>query len=126
MIFSIRSCHLRQTSYFGKFNISRVCAEILKPTILSALGAIHTDTASDAVMRNSFANSLQVFIDDEISKGNIKSNSVASCNDNDNSDPNTNGGEKLVIRLTLWFKKLVEKVNIIVVATDSTVTSSVS
>lgn len=125
MIFSVRSLHIRQNSYFGRFNVSRVTAKILKPTISRVLAAIHTDTVSDVFMRAALQNDLQAIIDNEIGARNVNPLSQALVLDSENADAKTRGGELLVVDLVLYYKKLVERASIRITATDSSVSVSI-
>jgi len=126
MIFSVRSLHPRQTSYFARFNVARVTAKVLKPVINRILEAIHTDTVSDVLMRMSMQKDLQFIINQEIADRNLKAESQALITDEANSDANTRGGEILIVDLILYYKKLVEQARVRITATDSSVTTTIS
>ena len=121
-IFGVKSLHPRQLSYYGKANISRVLSIILKNVLEAVNGIIHTATAADEIQRSSFEVSLNTILSNFIASRDIGDESNASVSAELNADANTNGGEILNIELTIRFYKLVEMVNIKVIATDSSVT----
>lgn len=109
-------------SYFGKCNVSRVLAAILRQIIPLALDTIHTDTAANPITRRVFETALNGVINGFISSQDLQSDSKAICDGTNNDDVQTQGGKLLNIILSLHFIGLVEKVNIRVIATDSSVT----
>lgn len=124
-IFGVRSLYSKQTSYFGKANVMRVLASILKNIFPIVLDAIHTDAAANAITRSSFGVQFQSVIDTYVSAQNLQSDSVADCGADLNTDTLTKGGTVFNLQLTLHFIGLVEEVNIAVVATDSSVTAEI-
>lgn len=125
-IFGIRSRHPRQMSYFAKANISRVVTRLLKSVFPEVMSVIHTEVVSDATERAKFASKMNRIIDEFASAGNIRNESNVDVSNAINSDIQTAGGEKLHINFNIWFKKLVEKVNIKIIATDSSVTTTIN
>lgn len=122
-IFGVRSQNSKQSSYFGKLNVMRVCAALLKNVFPQALNAIHTDVAANAVSRTSFEAGLNSIMGFFIGNQNLQSDSKAICDGTINTDYLTKGGTELNIILQCHFIGVVEKVNIKVVATDSSVTA---
>jgi len=112
----------KKGSYFSKCNVSRVLAAILRQIIPLALDTIHTDTAANPITRRVFETALNGVINGFISSQDLQSDSKAICDGTNNDDTQTQGGKLLNIILSLHFIGLVEKVNIRVVATDSSVT----
>lgn len=125
-IFGIKSLHKRQMSYFGKANVARVTARLIKYIYPEVMNVIHTDTVNDPINRAKFQLAMSNILDEFIANGNIRSESTVDVSDAVNNDVTTKGGEVLNVQFTIWFKKLVEKVNILVVATDSSVNVSIS
>lgn len=124
-IFGVRSLYKNQSSYFGKFNVSRVLASILKQVFPVCLNAVHTDAASNPITRASLNTQLSSIIDEFVANQNLKSSSYVDMSDELNTDVLTKGGTILNILLSLNFIGLVEKINIKVVATDSSVTAEI-
>jgi len=122
-IFGVRSQNVKQNSYFGKLNVMRVCAAILKNVFPQALNAIHTDVAANPISRTSFEAGLNSIMGFFIANQNLQPDSRAICDGNINTDYLTKGGTELNIILVCHFIGVVEKVNIKVVATDSSVTA---
>ena len=120
-IFGIKSLHERQISYFGKANISRVISSILKNVLKATKAVIHTPTASDPIARSAFEIQLNNILANYITSRDIDPISIASVSAELNRDSVTMGGEILYIELIIRFYKLVESVNIKVIATDSSV-----
>jgi len=123
-IFGIRARHPRQTSYFAKANVSRVTARFLKSVYPVILNIIHTETVSDPINLIQLEGTLQRLVGSFISQGNIGANSVVNLANN--GVETSNGGEILNVDFELWFKKLTEKVNIRIIATDSSVTVNIT
>lgn len=121
-IFAVRSLHERQTSYFGQFNIGRVVASLLRDIYPIALGAIHTDAAQNPITRAGIETAINAVLDRN-KPNNLRPQSVADLGGDINSDINTQGGRVLNIVLSCWFIGLVERVNIRIVATDSSVSA---
>lgn len=124
-IFGVRSLYKKQTSYFGKFNVSRVLAAILKQVFPIAMDAIHTDAAANAVTRATYDTQFNSIINGFVANQNLQTDSYADLSASINTDALTKGGTELNILLSLHFIGLVEKVNIKVVATDSSVTAEI-
>lgn len=124
-IFGVRSQNTKQNSYFGKMNVMRVCAAILKNVFPQALNAIHTDVAANDVSRTSFEAGLNSIMGFFIANQNLQPDSRAICSKDINTDYLTKGGTELNIILVCHFIGVVEKVNIKVVATDSSVTAEI-
>lgn len=125
LIWCVRSPYRFQTSYFAKFNVVRVLAEILRSVFPLALQAIHTDAAANEITASSYEAKFSNILDYEVAQQNIKSDSVAICTGSINSDSATKGGKIFNILLSIHFIGLVEKVNISVVATDSSVSAEI-
>lgn len=123
-IFGIRSMHPRQTSYFGKFNVSRVLTKLLAPIFVECYAVMHTAASADPTERVSFETRLNRILQEFIPDA-LKADSYISCSAEVNADSKTNGGEILNILVVLHFIKLVEKINIRIVATDSSVTAEI-
>lgn len=124
-IWGIRSLHDRQTSYFGKFNVSRVLASVLRFTFKGCWGVIHTDVAANPLTRSSFQTSLQTLLDNQVAAQNLKNGSEFVMSDELNTDAATQGGAILRIDLYLAFIGLTERVHIRVIATDTTVSAQI-
>lgn len=123
IIFGTRTMYSKQTSYFGKLNVMRVCAAILKNIFPIALETLHTDAASNPITRASLSTMLNSVIDTFINNQDLHDDSEADCSDAINTDYLTRGGTELNIILRLHFIGLVEKVNIKVIATDTSVSA---
>ena len=123
IIFGTRTMYTKQTSYFGKINVMRVCAAILKNIYPVCLETLHTDTASNPISRASFSAMLNSILDTFISKQDILPDSKAICDDSINTDYLTKGGTILNVILSIHFIGLTEKVNIKIIATDTSVTA---
>lgn len=123
-IFGVRSLHDRQVSYFGKFNVSRVLASIMANVFQEVMNVVHTDTAADPTSRGIFETRLNLLLQEYVPKS-LKADSYVNCGEDLNSDVKSKGGEILTILLSLHFIKLVERINIRVVATDSSVTAEI-
>ena len=111
----------KPNSYFAKSNVSRVLAAILRNIYPVAFEAIHTDAAANAITRASFASRFNSVINDFIARQNLQSDSYADLSDAINTDYLTKGGTVLNAILSLHFIGLVEKIDIKIVATDSSV-----
>jgi len=122
-IFGTRTMYSKQTSYFGKLNVMRVCAAILKNIFPIAIETLHTDAASNPITRASLSTMLNSIIGTFIDSQDLFDDSEADCSDSINTDYLTKGGTVLNIILTLHFIGLVEKVNIKVIATDTSVSA---
>lgn len=125
-IFGVRTMNAKQNSRFGKANVMRVLASILKQVFPLAMDALHTDVAENPAEQVIFSSSLNSIISRFIALGNIKENSVAICDSSVNNVNTTSLGTVFNIVLSIGFIGLVEKINIKVVATDSSVTAEIS
>lgn len=125
LIWGIRSLHKTQTSYFGKANVMRVLARILRNVFPVCLNIIHTDAAANPITRSQYHNTFNSIINSEISEQNLASDSYADCMGDINSDVKTKGGKIFNLMLVLHFYGLVEKLKVAVVATDSSVTAQI-
>jgi len=123
IIFGTRTMYTKQTSYFATINVMRVAAAILKNIYPICLETIHTDTAANPVSRASFSTMLNSVLSTFISKQDIMPDSKAICDDNLNTDYLTKGGRELNAILSIHFIGLTEKVNIKIIATDTSVTA---
>ena len=124
-IFGLRTLNARQNSYFAKANVMRVTAAILKRIFPMCIDVLHTDVAANEMSRTLFESSLNSVIAEFVTNQNLKPQSNAQCDSTLNSDINTRGGEVLEIVLNLWFIKLTERINIKIIATDSSVTAQI-
>lgn len=122
-IFNIMSSYGIRTSYFGKLNVMRVIAAVLSWAFDEVDLCIHTAAASDPQARLNLQARLNTLLGQMISRRELKSQSNANVGDSLNTDALTNGGELLVVEITLWPYKLTEKVTIRIVTTDSSVES---
>lgn len=123
-IFGLRSLHARSSSYYSKFNVARVCARILKYGFGVAMDVIHT--GNTPARKSLTQNLLNADLNRLKAVGALRVESSVLCSEQNNQDIDTNGGEILIIDYTCYFVKLIEKVNIRITATDSSVTASVS
>lgn len=123
-LFGLRSLYVRETSYFSKFNVGRVCARILQYAFNVAIDAIHTGNtdARKALTQNLLAADVKRLV----AQGALRAQSKVQCDDANNKDIDTNGGEYLIIDYTCWFVKLIERVKIRITATDSSVGADIS
>lgn len=120
-IWGVKTMHSRQSSYFAKANVVRVIANVLYTTFPYLYGLLHTPN-TDRKKRMVEANR-QSFIDTLISQEVLRADSKAQCNEENNKDWDTNGGEILILDFDLGFIKLIERFKIRIRATDSTVTA---
>lgn len=125
-IFNIRSLWGASESYFARMNVMRVCAALLGNTFDVVEGVIHTDAAANRNNRLRLESRLNSLIGEMASRGELKNQSYADVGDEINQDVDTHGGRYLNIRLVLWFIGLVERINITVIATDSSVRAEIS
>lgn len=123
LMWGTRTMYSRQTSYFGKINVMRVCSMVLRNVYPLAIETLHTDAASNPVTRAGLSISLNSILDSFIANQNLHADSIADCSDAINTDFLTRGGTVLNIVLRLHFIGLVERVNIKIVATDTSVTA---
>lgn len=123
-IFGLRSLHARASSYYAKFNVSRVSARILRYGFSVALNAIHT--GNTGALKMSVQSLLEADLTRLIASGDIRSQSSVLCADSNNQDIDTNGGEILIIDYEIYFVKLVERVRFTITATDNSVSVSQS
>jgi len=122
-IFGVRSLHPRATSYYSKFNVSRVCARILKYAFVVAMDVIHTGNTDN--QKKLVQNLLSADLTRLKGQGALRKESTVQCNEANNQDIDTNGGEILIIDYTCYFVKLIEKVKIRITATDNSVSASI-
>lgn len=118
-----RTMYSKQSSYFGKANVMRVCTAILKNIFPIAVETLHTDAASNPITRASLSTMLNNIIGTFIANQNILGDSNADCSDSINTDYLTKGGTVLNIILSIHFIGLTEKINIKIIATDTSVTA---
>lgn len=123
-LWGLRSLYKRSTSYFSKFNVSRVCARILQYAYNVAMDAIHTGNTDQRKALTQ--NLLQADLDRLIAQSALRQQSSVQCDAANNRDIDTNGGEILIIDYTCYFVKLIERVKIRITATDSSVSATVS
>jgi len=120
-IFGIKSLHPRATSYYSKFNVSRVVARVLKYGFSVAMDVLHVgNTEARRLLTANLLNSDLTRLKPEA----LKIGSLAQCDNLNNTDLTTNGGEILIIDYSLQFVKLIEKVKFRITATDSSVTAT--
>lgn len=110
--------------YYGRANVSRVLAAILREVVPACMDVIHTDTADNDVSRRAFESKLNTIVGGYIATSDLKSDSMAICNGDNNGEIQTQHGTILNVILALHFIGLVERVNIRVIATDSGTTIS--
>jgi len=123
IIWGTRTMYNKQSSYFGKTNVMRVCSAILKNIYPIAVETLHTDAASNPITRASLSTMLNSVLDTFIANQDLHADSIADCSDSINTDYLTKGGTVLNIILRLHFIGLVERVSIKIVATDTSVTA---
>ena len=123
IIWGTRTMYSRQSSYFGKINVMRVCSMLLKNIFPIAIETLHTDAASNPITRASLSTMLNSIIDTYIANQDLHADSYADCSDSINTDYLTKGGTVLNIILSLHFIGLVERVSIKIIATDTSVTA---
>lgn len=125
-IFCIRGLYGATESYFARMNVMRVCAALLGNVFDVVEQVIHTDACANRNSRLRLESKLNTLIGTMQSRKELRPESYADVGDTLNTDTLTNGGRYLNIRLNLWFMSLVERVNITVVATDSSVDATIS
>ena len=123
IIWGTRTMYGRQSSYFGKINVMRVCTMLLKNIFPIAIETLHTDAASNPITRASLSTMLNSIIDTYIANQDLHADSYADCSDSINTDYLTKGGTVLNIILMLHFIGLVERVSIKIIATDTSVSA---
>lgn len=123
LIWGTRTMYSRQSSYFGKINVMRVCSMILRNIYPIAIETLHTDAASNPITRASVSTMLNSILDTYIANQDLHADSIADCSDAINTDYLTKGGTVLNIILRLHFIGLVERVSIKIIATDTSVTA---
>lgn len=123
IIWGTRTMYSKQSSYFGKTNVMRVCSAILKNIYPIAVETLHTDAASNPITRASLSTMLNSVLDTFIANQDLHADSIADCSDSINTDYLTKGGTVLNIILRLHFIGLVERVSIKIIATDTSVTA---
>lgn len=119
-IFDVRSLYEVQSGYFGKANVMRMVAVILRNTFNMLENVIHTDISANVNSRLQFQSDLNSMLGELKARSEIRSQSTADVGSELNSDANTNGGEYLNILLDIWFMKLTERARIYIKASDST------
>lgn len=125
-IFDIRSLWGIGESYFARLNVMRVCAALLGQTFDIVEGVIHTDAAANRNSRLRLESRLNSLITEMIARNELRDQSYADVSDDLNTDVATHGGRYLNINLVCWFIGLVERVNISVIATDSSVRAEIT
>lgn len=123
IIWGTRTAYSRQSSYFGKINVMRVCTMLLKNIFPIAIETLHTDAASNPITRASLSTMLNSIIETYITNQDLMDDSYADCSDSINTDYLTKGGTVLNIILSLHFIGIVERVSIKIIATDTSVTA---
>lgn len=125
-IFNIQSMYTIRTSYFGKLNVMRVTAAVLRNTFDLVEMAIHTGVAADATRRAVLQAQLNSMLGDMAARGEIRNQSNANCGSALNTDTLTKNGKVLNIVLEMWYIGLTERVLITVQATDTTTTATLT
>lgn len=120
LIWGVKSLHTRQSSYFAKANVMRVIAQILYTTFPLLNQNLHTPNTTRK--KATIQANRQAFLDSLISQEVLKGNSKCQCDDKNNPDDQTNGGELLIIDFDCWFVKLIERFKVRITASDSTTT----
>lgn len=123
-IYGLRSLHPRESSYYSRFNISRVCARILKYGFGIAMDVIHTGNTD--TKKALAQNLLSADLERLKAKGVLKTKSKVICAPGNNLDADTNGGKFFNIDYEIYFVSLIERVRISITATDDSVTSEIS
>lgn len=123
-LFGLRSLYAREMSYFAKFNVGRVIARILQYAFNVAIDAIHTGNTDNRKIATQV--NLNADLDRLKAQNAIRMQSSVICNESNNKDVDTNGGEILQIDYELWLIKLIERVRISITATDSSVSATIS
>ena len=120
-IYGLKSLYVRQTSYFSKFNVGRVCSRILRYAFSVAYGC---DPYGQHDQKKALVqNLLNADLNRLKAQGALRPNSSVRCDNTNNSDLDTNGGEILIVNYDCWFVKLIERVSISILATDSSVSA---
>lgn len=122
-MFGVKSLHPRQTSYYAKANIMRTLAFILRTSLDYVNGVIHTPNTTNK--KASTELNRQTELDKLIAQEVLRPQTLAICNDQNNQDADTNGGEILILDLDIWFVKLIESIKIRVTASDSSTTVNI-
>ena len=125
-IFNIQSMYTIRTSYFGKLNVMRVTAAVLRNTFDLVEMAIHTGVAADPTRRAVLQAQLNSMLGDMAARGEIRNQSNANCGSALNTDTLTKNGKVLNILLEMWYIGLTERVLITVQATDTTTTATLT
>ena len=125
-IFNIQSMYTIRTSYFGKLNVMRVTAAVLRNTFDLVEMAIHTGVAADPTRRAVLQAQLNSMLGDMAARGEIRNQSNANCGNALNTDTLTKNGKVLNILLEMWYIGLTERVLITVQATDTTTTATLT
>lgn len=123
-LWGLRSLYSRSTSYFSKFNVARTTARILQYAFNVAMDVIHTGNTPQR--RALVQNNLNTDLDRLKAQGALRMESSVRCDDTNNYDSVTNGGEYLIIDYECWYIKLIERVLIRITATDSSVSATVT
>lgn len=123
-IWGIKTMYSRQSSYWAKVNVMRVTTQLLSTTMDYIMQVFHTPntTAKKAMVQQN----RQAYIDSLISQDVLKSQSSCQCDDENNKDIDTNGGEILIIDFDLWYVKVIEKVHIRIEASDDSTQITIS
>lgn len=124
-IFGVRSMYANQDSYFGKANVMRVTANVLKNIFPVVLTGVHTDVASEKTSMLSMQTKLNNVLAPYIANKNLKQETRAICDESINTDQTTSGGKYLNTILDMWYIGLAERIRILVRATDSSVSAEI-
>lgn len=120
LIWGVKSLHTRQASYFAKANVMRVIAQILYTTFPLLNQNLHTPNSTRK--KATIQANRQAFLSTLISQDVLKGNSYCQCDDKNNPDELTNGGELLILDFDCGFIKLIERFKVRITASDSTTT----
>lgn len=123
-IFGLRSLHPRESSYFSRFNVGRVCARLLKYAFGVAIDVIHTGNTDSK--KSLVQNLLNADLNRLKSQGALRIETKVVCDPGNNLDVDTMGGKILKIDYECYFVSLIEKVSISITATDSSVSAKIS
>ena len=124
MIYGIKSMYSRQSSYFAKFNCMRVIARILQSTFPLLMTVHHTPNT--VRKRSSIQTNRQTFLATLIAQDALKADSLAICNDTNNTPSATNDGEILILDFNLGFVNLIQRFLVRVIANEAGISANVT
>lgn len=123
-IWGIKTTYSITTSYFAYANVMRVLSNFLRNAFPIAMSALHTDASANELTRSSFQQKFSNIVDNLVATQNLKADSYIECMGDINSDENTNGGRIFNVYCSLHFISLTESVVFNIVATDSSVSTT--